>query len=195
MQIGIDLGATKIESVLLDEHGKEITRVREKSPKNYEDTLNLIKLIVENIEAKQNKTFNVGLCHPGSISKENDLLFNSNNSPWMNKRPLQKDISKKLNRNVFCENDANCLTLSEAIDGSAKDFNCIFGIILGSGCGGGLVINKKIIKGSNYFAGEWGHNPLPYYGILNDENINLKEGVIIPNITIEKHISGTGIEN
>ena len=79
MQIGIDLGATKIESVLLDENGKEITRGRENSPKNYEDTLNLIRLIVESIEIKQNKKFNVGLCHPGSISKEDDLLFNSNN--------------------------------------------------------------------------------------------------------------------
>ena len=194
MQIGIDLGATKIESVLLDENGKEITRGRENSPKNYEDTLNLIRLIVESIEIKQNKKFRVGLCHPGSISKEDDLLFNSNNSPWMNKHPLQKDISKKLNRNVYCENDANCFTLSEAIDGSAKDFNCIFGVILGSGCGGGLVINKKIHKGSNYFAGEWGHNPLPYYGILDDENINLNKGVVMPNITIEKHISGSGIE-
>ena len=161
MQIGIDLGATKIEYVLLDEKGNETIREREKSPQNYQGTINSIANIVNKLDAKFNNKFEVGICHPGSISNETGLLNNATNSPWLNEKLFQKDIIKKLNRNVFCENDANCFTLSESIDGSAKHYNIVFGVILGSGCGGGLVVNKKIVKGANNLAGEWGHNHLP----------------------------------
>ena len=148
MQIGIDLGASKIESVVLSEDGKEHLREREPTPQSYNETINLIKKIVIEIERKFNKELNVGLCHPGAIIPSTGKHKNANNTLWLNNRTLQKDISKELNKNVYCENDANCLALSEAIDGSAKNYKTVFGVILGSGCGGGLVISKKIISGS-----------------------------------------------
>ena len=192
MQIGIDLGATKIESVLLDENGKEHLREREKSPQDYPNTLTSIKNIVNKIEKKFSKKFNVGVCHPGSIPNDTGLLKNANNSPWMNNKPFQKDISKLLDRTIYCENDANCFALSEAKDGSASHYKIVFGVILGSGCGGGLIVDKKIISGINNLSGEWGHNPLPYYGI--NEDISVFESTSAPNISIEKFISGKGLE-
>ena len=195
MQIGIDLGATKIESVLLDQKGTEVLRERHNTPKDYKETIISIRNIVKNIEEKFNKKFSVGICHPGSIISETGLIKNSNNALWMNNKPFQKDISSELNRIIYCENDANCFALSEATDGSASHYKIVFGVILGSGCGGGLVIDKKIISGSNGLSGEWGHNPLPYYGNLSDENINLGEGAFVKNINIEKFISGKAIED
>ena len=192
MQIGIDLGATKIESVLLDENGKEHLREREKSPKDYSNTLTSIKNIINKIEKKFTKKFNVGVCHPGSIPSDTGLLKNANNSPWLNNKPFRKDISKLLDRTIYCENDANCFALSEAKDGAASNYKIVFGIILGSGCGGGLVVNKKIISGINNLSGEWGHNPLPYYGI--NENISVFPSTLVPNLSIEKFISGKGLE-
>jgi fructokinase len=196
MQIGIDLGATKIESVVLSDDGKEHFREREPSPQSYDETINSIKKIVINIEKKFKKKINVGLCHPGAIISKTGKVKNANNSSWLNNRTLQKDISKELNKNVYCENDANCLALSEATDGSAKNYKTVFGLILGSGCGGGLVINKEIITGANNHAGEWGHNPLPYFGLIDDEVSPLsKDSIMVPNISIEKYVSGKGLED
>ena len=179
MQIGIDLGATKIESVLLKENGLELHRNRIQSPKNYQKTISDITNIVNNIEKKFKKNLNVGICHPGSTNLETGFIQNAFNSPWLNNQTFSKDISKSLNRNVYCENDANCFALSEAFDGSAKNFKTVFGIILGSGCGGGLVIDKKIIIGPNSFTGEWGHIPI---GKPDSET------------NIEEYISGKGLE-
>ncbi len=179
MQIGIDLGATKIESVLLKENGLELHRDRIQSPKNYQKTISDITDIVNNIEKKFKKNLNVGICHPGSTNLETGFIQNAFNSPWLNNQTFSKDISKSLNRNVYCENDANCFALSEAFDGSAKNFKTVFGIILGSGCGGGLVIDKKIIIGPNSFTGEWGHIPI---GKPDSET------------NIEEYISGKGLE-
>ena len=122
-------------------------RDREDSPKSYQETLEVITKIVNNIEKNFKKNLNVGIGHPGSSNLDTGLIQNSFNSPWLNNNNLSKDISKKLNRKIFCENDANCFALSEAFDGAAKDYKTVFGIILGSGCGGGLVINKKILVG------------------------------------------------
>ena len=179
MQIGIDLGATKIESVLLKENGLELHRDRIQSPKNYQKTISDISNIVNNIEKKFKKNLNVGICHPGSTNLETGFIQNAFNSPWLNNQTFSKDISKSLNRNVYCENDANCFALSSAFDGSAKNFKTVFGIILGSGCGGGLVIDKKIIIGPNSFTGEWGHIPI---GKPDSET------------NIEEYISGKGLE-
>ncbi len=165
MQIGIDLGATKIEYVLLDNDGKEVIRERRVSPTDYNSTLKSIEQIVLELDKKFNKKFEVGICHPGSIPNDSGLLKNAHNSPWLNNTYFQKDISEKINRNIFCENDANCFALSESIDGSAKHYNIVFGVILGSGCGGGLVVNKKIVKGANNLTGEWGHNNLDFGNI------------------------------
>jgi len=188
MQIGIDLGATKIEYVLLDEKGNETIREREKSPQNYQGTIDSIGNIVNKLDVKFNNKFEVGICHPGSISNETGLLNNATNSPWLNEKLFQKDIATKLNRNVFCENDANCFTLSESIDGSAKHYNIVFGVILGSGCGGGLVVNKKIVKGANNLAGEWGHNHLPRVDINN-----LKRKTNMRDSQIESFLSGLSL--
>ena len=179
MQIGIDLGATKIESVLLENDGLELHRNRIDSPKDYKKTIDDITNIVKKIEKKFNKSFNVGICHPGSTNLETGFIQNSFNSPWLNNKTFSKDISKSLNRNVYCENDANCFALSEAFDGSAKNFKTVFGIILGSGCGGGFIINKKILIGPNLFTGEWGHIPIG----KPDSKSN-----------IEEYISGKGLE-
>ena len=179
MQIGIDLGATKIESVLLDDKGIELHRNRKESPKNYKETIISITDTVNNIEKKFKKGLNVGVCHPGSTNLDTGEIQNSYNSPWLNDMKFSVDISKSLNRKVLCENDANCFALSESFDGSAKNYRIVFGIILGSGCGGGLVINKKILVGPNFLAGEWGHIPL---GLINEKN------------NIQEHISGKGLE-
>ena len=179
MQIGIDLGATKIESVLLENNGLELHRNRIDSPKDYKKTINDITNIVNKIEKKFKRSFNVGICHPGSTNLETGFIQNSFNSPWLNNKSFSKDISKSLNRDVFCENDANCFALSEAFDGSAKNFKTVFGIILGSGCGGGFIINKKILIGPNLFTGEWGHIPIG----KPDSKSN-----------IEEYISGKGLE-
>ena len=179
MQIGIDLGATKIESVLLDAEGSELYRSRKESPQNYKDTIVSITESVNIIEKKFKKKFNVGVCHPGSTNIDSGLIQNANNSPWLNNMNFTDDISKNLKRKVLCENDANCFSLSESYDGAAKNYKVVFGIILGSGCGGGLVVENKILVGPNAFAGEWGHVPLP-----NSKN----------NYTIEDHVSGKGLE-
>ena len=168
MNIGIDLGATKIESVLLENNGKELYKKRIESPKNYEKTITDITEIVINIEKKYKKKINVGVCHPGSTNLDTGLIQNAFNSPWLNNRAFTADISKSLNRKILCENDANCFALSEAFDGSAKNFNTVFGIILGSGCGGGLIIKKKILDGPNSFTGEWGHIPIGKPNIKNN---------------------------
>ena len=179
MRIGIDLGATKIESVLLENNGLELHRNRIDSPKDYNKTIKDITDIVNEIEKKYKKNLNVGICHPGSTNVESGYIQNSFNSPWLNNKTFSKDISKSLNRNVYCENDANCFALSEAFDGSAKNFKTVFGIILGSGCGGGLIIDKKILTGPNLFTGEWGHIPI---GKPDSES------------NIEEYISGKGLE-
>tara|TARA_A100001015_G_scaffold190593_1_gene212356 strand:- start:447 stop:1337 length:891 start_codon:yes stop_codon:yes gene_type:complete len=179
MRIGIDLGATKIESVLLENNGLELHRNRIDSPKDYNKTIKDITDIVNEIEKKYKKNLNVGICHPGSTNVESGFIQNSFNSPWLNNKTFSKDISKSLNRNVYCENDANCFALSEAFDGSAKNFKTVFGIILGSGCGGGLIIDKKILTGPNLFTGEWGHIPI---GKPDSES------------NIEEYISGKGLE-
>ena len=179
MQIGIDLGATKIESVLLDNSGSELHRSRKDSPKNYKETIVSITESVNFIEKKFKKNFNVGICHPGSTNLDTGLIQNAFNSPWLNDMKFSDDLSKNLNRKVLCENDANCFALSESFDGSAKHYKIVFGIILGSGCGGGLIIDKKILAGPNSFAGEWGHVPIGSHDGSNN---------------IEEYISGKGLE-
>jgi fructokinase len=191
MQIGIDLGATKIEYVVLSKNGKEIIRSRVKTPNNYRKAIKEIKNIVLSIDKIFKKKLNVGICHPGSIDKNTGLVKNSTNATWLNKKKLNLDLKKILKRNVFCENDANCFTLSESTDGSAKHYKVVFGIILGSGTGGGIVINKKILTGSNHLAGEWGHMAIPIFGNLEDKKFIQKN---IKKMEIETFVSGKGLE-
>ena len=189
MQIGIDLGASKIESVILDEQGNEKHRERVDCPKNYNSIIEQIKKIVSDIEKKLQKTLPLGVCHPGVHSPQSGLVKNAPNCIWIEKKPFQKDLREALEREVFCENDANCFALSEAIDGAGKHYKIVYGIILGSGAGGGLVIDKQIVNGPNGIAGEWGHNQLPYMAAKKEElnTTSLRES------EIESFISGLGL--
>ena len=189
MQIGFDVGATKIESVVLDKEGTEHFRERRDCPKDYNEIIKLIKNTSLELEKKISQTLQVGVCHPGVHSPQSGLVKNAPNCIWIEKKPFQKDLHEALGREVFCENDGNCFALSEAIDGSVKNYKIVYGIILGSGAGGGLVIDKQIVSGPNGIAGEWGHNQLPYMAAKKEnlETSNLRES------EIESFISGIGL--
>ena len=190
MHIGIDLGATKIEYVLLDNNNKEVIRNRIPTPGDYDNTLLSIINIVKNLEKKNKKKFNLGICHPGAADKTSGLIKNAHNSQWLNNRNLVKDLKKKLENNIFSENDANCFCFSEAYDGSASHYETVFGIILGSGCGGGFVINKKIISGTNGLGGEWSLNQMPESSNTNLKSVNKLDF----SNRIEGYLSGKSIE-
>ena len=189
MQIGFDVGATKIESVVLDKEGTEHFRERRDCPKDYNEIIKLIKNTSLELEKKISQTLQVGVCHPGVHSPQSGLVKNAPNCIWIEKKPFQKDLHEALGREGFCENDGNCFALSEAIDGSGKNYKIVYGIILGSGAGGGLVIDKQIVSGPNGIAGEWGHNQLPYMAAKKEnlETSNLRES------EIESFISGIGL--
>ena len=139
---------------------------------------------------KGDEKFNVGICHPGAVDKTTGLIKNAHNSQWLNNKNIIKDLKKKVNNNILTENDANCFCLSEAFDGSASRYKTVFGIILGSGCGGGLVINKRIISGANGLGGEWSLNQMP---IKNVENLKINKVLDFSN-RIEGYLSGKSIE-
>ena len=189
MQIGIDVGATKIESVVLEDDGKEHKRTRTACPKEYNQIIKTVKEINNSLEKTYNKTLPIGVCHPGIHSPQTGLVKNAPNCFWLEKKPFQKDLRKCLDKEVFCENDANCFALSESIDGSGKNYKVVYGIILGSGAGGGLVVDKKIVSGPNGVAGEWGHNQLPYLAAVN-EGLNSK---IYRDCEVESFISGLSL--
>ena len=190
MQIGIDLGATKIEYVLLDNQNKELTRNIISTSEDYIETIKSIVSIIKDIENENKENLNVGICHPGATDKTTGLIKNAHNSQWLNNKNLIKDLKKNINNNIYLENDANCFCLSEAYDGSASHYETVFGIILGSGCGGGLVINKKIISGSNGLGGEWSLNQMPE---MNVQNLNSEKKIDFSN-RIEGFLSGKSIE-
>ena len=189
MQVGIDVGATKIESVVLEENGNETHRSRTECPKDYFTIIKTIKDIYFKLENEFKKELQIGVCHPGIHSPQTGLVKNAPNCNWLEKKPFQADLRKALGREVFCENDANCFALSEAIDGSGKHYKIVYGIILGSGAGGGLVIDKKIVSGPNGVAGEWGHNQIPYFAAKkeNFDSSNAREA------EIESFVSGLGL--
>ena len=189
MQIGIDLGASKIEYVLLDDSGNEHHRERIEVPKDYKNTLAVIKKIIIDLEKKAGKELPVGVCHPGIHSIQTGLVKNAPNSFWINGKPLQRDLRAEIGKEIYCENDANCFALSEAIDGSGKHYKIVFGVILGSGVGGGLVIDKRIVNGPNGITGEWGHNQIPSVCI---DGIQIKKTSWIAG-EIENYIAGLGI--
>ncbi len=191
MQIGIDLGATKIEYVLLDNNNKELERSREKTPKSFGETIRSITEIIISLEKKYNSKFVIGICHPGNIDSSTGVIKNAHNSEWLNNRNLIKELKKNIKNDIFSENDANCFSLSEATDGAARHYNSVFGIILGSGCGGGLVINKKIVSGANGLGGEWSLNQMPIIEIKS--NIKHSENFDF-SMRIEGYLSGKSIE-
>ena len=189
MQIGIDVGATKIESVVLEDNGQENHRSRTPCPKDYTSIVSTIKDIHDKLQNEFKRELPIGVCHPGVHSPQTGLVKNAPNCYWLEKKPFQSDLRKALGKEVFCENDANCFALSEAIDGAGKHYKIVYGIILGSGAGGGLVIDKKIVSGPNGLAGEWGHNQVPYFLAKKEEF----ESTSLREAEIESFISGLGL--
>ena len=160
-KIGIDYGGTKIEGILLNDSGDQIERKRYSYGKNYLSGIETVKKLVEEFDKLSGQICTVGLGIPGFSSKETGFVTNAN-SMWLNDKPFKKDLETALKREVKLMNDANCFTLSEAVDGAGKDYQSIFGIIVGTGFGGALSYKKEIIEGANQIAGDWGHQPLPY---------------------------------
>jgi fructokinase len=162
MRLGIDLGGTKIEIIALDESGRELTRHRVDTPQNdYPATLEAIAQLVREMESELGRMGTVGIGTPGAISRASGLLKNSN-SVCLNGQPILDDLERLLERTIRIENDANCFALSEAVDGAAAGAGVVFGVIVGTGTGAGIVVNGQSLTGPNAIAGEWGHNPLPW---------------------------------
>ena len=160
-RIGIDLGGTKIECIALDRTGQEAMRQRIATPKGYRATLDSISALVGEAEQKWGGRASVGIGIPGVISPVTGLVKNAN-STWLIGKSFDRDLAEALGRTVRLANDADCFALSEAKDGAAAGAPVVFGVILGTGVGGGIVINGQLGTGPNAIAGEWGHNPLPW---------------------------------
>ena len=160
-RIGIDIGGTKIEAIALDANGCEAFRERVPTPRgDYDGTIAAIGTLIRHAEAVVGSA-SVGIGMPGVISPATGLVKNAN-STWLNGRPLSVDLETRLQRPVRLANDANCFALSEATDGAAAGMSVVFGVIVGTGVGGGVVTHGRIVTGANAIGGEWGHNPLPW---------------------------------
>ena len=160
-KLGIDLGGTKIEGVFLNEDLEVISRKRIPTPQN--DYNEIIYSVVNLIKEIKSEECTIGICTPGAISKKTGLIKNSNTQCLIDK-PLKEDLENALNQKISMENDANCFAMAEATLGAAKGFDVVFGVIMGTGVGGGIVINEKIHRGRTNIAGEWGHHTLYHSG-------------------------------
>jgi fructokinase len=160
IRIGVDLGGTKTEAIAMDSEGRIVDRQRRPTIKDYAGTLELIHELVSALALTHETEIRVGIGHPGSTNPHTGLIRNAN-STWLNGRSFAADLNARLPFPVRTANDANCFTLSEARDGAGRDAETVFGVILGTGVGGGLVIHGEALSGSQGNVGEWGHNPLP----------------------------------
>ncbi|MGL5359768.1 MAG: fructokinase [Shewanella sp.] len=188
IRIGIDLGGTKIEIIALDSAGQALFRKRIPTPRDYQGTLAAMAALVQETQTHLGAQGSVGIGIPGVISPFTGLVKNAN-STWLNGEPLDKHVAKLLGREVRVANDANCFALSEAVDGAAAGKSVVFGAILGTGCGAGLVMNGKVHGGGNGIGGEWGHNPLPW---MTPAEFNSTRCFCGHMDCIETFISGTG---
>jgi fructokinase len=162
MRIGVDLGGTKIEVIVMDEEGAILARQRVETPRHdYAATLATITEQITGLEAELGMQCTVGVGIPGAISPASGVVKNAN-STWLNGMALDRDLGQALGRPVRLSNDANCFAVSEAVDGAAAGAEVVFGVIVGTGTGGGVVVHGKPLTGANAIAGEWGHNPLPW---------------------------------
>ncbi|MDX2159410.1 MAG: ROK family protein [Hyphomicrobiaceae bacterium] len=162
LRVGIDLGGTKIEGVALGPDGSERGRLRIAAPRgDYAATIEAVAGLVAALEQSSPGSGSIGIGAPGSTSPRTGLMQNAN-SVWLNSRPLRADLEARLNRPVRLANDANCFAISEAADGAGAGCRNVFGVILGTGCGGGIVFDRRIVDGPRGIGGEWGHNPLPW---------------------------------
>ena len=162
MRIGVDLGGTKIEAIALSRDGEVLLRRRIPTPRgDYEGTLRAITGLVQGIEVELGQSGSLGVGLPGALSPASGLVKNAN-STWLIGRPFDRDLTQALARPVRLANDADCFALSEAVDGAGAGAEVVFGVILGTGVGGGIVVRQRPLRGPNAIAGEWGHNPLPW---------------------------------
>jgi fructokinase len=162
MRIGIDLGGTKIEGIALDDDGRARARFRVGTPAgDYQRTLSTVADLVGDLEQRAGPARTIGVGIPGAISPASGLVKNAN-ATWLNGRRLDHDLSRQLGRAIRVANDANCFAVSEAMDGAAAGAAVVFGVILGTGVGGGIVVGGHVLTGANAIGGEWGHNPLPW---------------------------------
>lgn len=192
MRIGIDLGGTKTEVIALSDQGEELFRYRVPTPRDdYGKTLENIIGLVRRAEEMTGQQGTVGLGIPGTLSPYTRRVKNAN-STWLNGQPLDKDLQQRLGREVRIANDANCLAVSEAVDGAAAGKQTVFAVIIGTGCGAGVALNGQAHSGGNGNAGEWGHNPLPW---MDEDELRYREEVPCycgKAGCIETFISGTG---
>lgn len=190
-RIGIDLGGTKIEIVALDDAGAEIFRKRVPTPQGeYEATVRTVSGLVLEFESLSKRTGTVGIGIPGALSRVTGLVKNANSTCLIG-QDLKGDLERALKREVRIANDANCFALSEAVDGAGKGAEVVFGVILGTGVGAGIVVKGEVLTGPNAIAGEWGHNPLPLPG---KEDLPLRDCYCGRRGCIEAYLSGPALQ-
>lgn len=191
IRVGVDFGGTKIEVAALDATGAFLSRRRAPNPRDYDGALRTVRELVEAAEADAGvRVDRVGVGGPGSISPKDGLIRNAN-STWINHRPLPVDLQRALGRRVRYANDANCLALSEATDGAGAGARGVFAVILGTGCGAGLVVDGRLVEGRNGVAGEIGHMPLPGFGPDDGAPVDCWCG---RRNCLELFVSGSGLE-
>ena len=190
VRIGVDFGGTKIEAAALDEAGDVLSRLRQPNPKGYDAAIQTVRDLIVQTEAAAGQCDRVGLAIPGSISPRTGLIRNAN-STFLNGRPFAADLEQALGRRVRLANDANCLAVSEAVDGAGAGFEVVFAVILGTGVGGGVAIDRRPIAGRNGVTGEWGHTPLPWPGPAETPGPDCWCGL---NGCLETYVSGPAFE-
>lgn len=161
MQIGVDFGGTKIEAAAVPDCGDCLIRLRTATPPTYDEAIHAVHELVKRVERETCMVERIGVGMPGSISPRTGLVRNANTT-YLNGRSFSRDLEQALGKRVCLSNDANCLAVSEARDGAGAGASMVFAVVLGTGCGGGLAFNGRVIDGANGIAGEWGHNPLPW---------------------------------
>ncbi len=196
MRIGIDLGGTKIEGVLISSYGKTEHSIRVATPQgDYHATLGALAQLVDQLGKLTDQTLPVGLATPGTISSVTGKMKNCN-STCLNGQRLKEDLSQLLNREVRVANDADCFVLSEATDGAGAGFDTVFGVILGTGVGGGICHKGELLQGANGIAGEWGHNPMPPISIRAESDLQERRHCYCDRFDcIETYLSGPALED
>lgn len=190
MRLGVDLGGTKIEIIALDDDGQTLLRQRVATPQgDYRATVQAIACLVEETEARLHRRGSLGIGIPGAESPATGLIRNANSTCLIG-QPLRRDLQALLQREVRIANDANCFALSEAVDGAGADARVVFGVILGTGVGGGIVVDHQVLRGAHAIAGEWGHNPLPGAG---DDGLPPPPCYCGRSGCIETYLSGPGL--
>ena len=191
LRIGVDLGGTKIELIALDGSGREVLRERIPTPQgNYEATVSTVVSLIGNAEKTLKAKASVGIGIPGALSRTTGLVKNANSTCLIG-HDLKGDLEKALGREIRIENDANCFALSEAMDGAGRGAKVVFGVILGTGVGAGIVVNGEVLIGPNAIAGEWGHNPLP---LPRKEDLPLPDCYCGRKGCIEAYLSGPALQ-